>query len=72
VRAECLDWTLIWNRRHAEQVLSIYVEHYNTARPHRGVDLDTPDPPASTGDPSHPIRRTDRLDGLLHEYQRAA
>jgi len=72
VRAECLDWTLIWNRRHAEQVLSIYVEHYNTARPHRGLELDIPDRPASPGDASGPIRRTDRLGGLLHEYQRAA
>jgi hypothetical protein len=30
---------LIWNRRHLERVLSRYVEHYNTGRPHRGVDL---------------------------------
>ncbi|WP_342435364.1 integrase core domain-containing protein [Pseudofrankia saprophytica] len=72
VRAECLDWSLIWNRRHAEQVLSTYVEHYNTARPHRGIDLDTPDPSTPAGDPTSPIRRIDRLGGLLHEYQRAA
>ncbi|ONH25501.1 integrase core domain-containing protein [Pseudofrankia asymbiotica] len=72
VRSECLDWTLIWNRRHAEQILSTYVEHYNTARPHRGIDLGTPDPLAPTGDPSGPIRRIDRLDGLIHEYQHAA
>jgi hypothetical protein len=72
VRAECLDWTLIWNRRHAEHTLSIYVDHYNSARPHRGIDLDTPDPPVSTGERSGPIRRIDRLGGLLHEYQRAA
>ncbi|WP_238428026.1 integrase core domain-containing protein [Frankia nepalensis] len=32
-----MDWTLIWNRCRAEQVLSIYVEHYNTARPHRST-----------------------------------
>jgi hypothetical protein len=36
IRAECLEWTLIWNRRHAERVPSLYVEHYNTPRPHRG------------------------------------
>jgi len=72
VRAECLDWTLIWNRRHTQQVLSIYVEHYNTARPHRGTDLDTPTPQAPAADSAGPIRRIDRLDGLLHEYQRAA
>jgi transposase InsO family protein len=33
VRTECLDWLLIWNRRHLENVLAAYVEHYNTDRP---------------------------------------
>lgn len=37
---ECLDWILIWNRRHLEHVLTDYIRHYNTARPHRGIDLD--------------------------------
>src|SRR5213076_600954 len=34
VRTECLDWVLVWNRRHLEHVLAHYVAHYNTARPH--------------------------------------
>ena len=29
VRAECLDWLLILNRRHLERVLRVYVDHYN-------------------------------------------
>jgi hypothetical protein len=44
VRAECLDWTLIWNRQHLQRVLSAYLEHYNTARPHRGIHLEIPVP----------------------------
>jgi hypothetical protein len=32
VRAECLDWILIWNRRHLERVLRAYVDHYNLGR----------------------------------------
>jgi hypothetical protein len=28
VRAECLDWLLILNRRQLERVLRIYVDHY--------------------------------------------
>src|SRR6266498_1659317 len=32
VRAECLDWLLILNRRHLEAVLRVYVDHYNTQR----------------------------------------
>src|SRR4051812_43016462 len=65
VRTECLDWVLVWNRRHLERVLHQYVAHYNTARPHRGIDLDVPIPPAQptptgVGD----IRRIERIDVL--------
>jgi putative transposase len=44
VRGECLDWTLIWKRAHLQRVLTLYVEHYNTARPHRGLNLEPPVP----------------------------
>ncbi len=37
VREECLDWMLIWGRRHLERVLEEYVRHYNDQRPHRGL-----------------------------------
>jgi transposase InsO family protein len=71
-RVECLDWVLIWNRRHLERVLSAYVDHYNRARPHRGLGLEVPavtdEVPLRTG----PIERVDVLGGLIHEYQRAA
>ena len=46
VRAECLDWLLIAGRRHLEQVLRIYLKHYNEHRPHRALALDAPDRPA--------------------------
>jgi putative transposase len=42
VRTECLDWTLIWNRPQLHRLLTRYLEHYNTASPHRGIDLETP------------------------------
>ncbi|MDT3439322.1 MULTISPECIES: integrase core domain-containing protein [unclassified Pseudofrankia] len=77
VRAECLDWILIWNRRHAEQVLSIYVEHYNTARtpPRPRPRHPRPDDLVRRSewpDQTHRLRRIDRLGGLLHECQHAA
>ena len=40
VRAECLDWLLIVNRRHLERVLRVFVDHYNSHRPHRSLNLD--------------------------------
>ena len=41
-RAECLDWLLIINRRHLERVLRVFVDHYNTHRPHRSLNLNRP------------------------------
>jgi putative transposase len=73
VRAECLDWLLILNRRHLERVLGVYVNHYDRERPHRALEYRVPEsdePPegSTTGE----IRRRDRLGGLIHEYYRAA
>jgi putative transposase len=73
VRAECLDWLLILNRRHLEHVLRVYVEHYNSERPHRALDLRSPQARnAAELTACHPIYRRDRLGGLIHEYYPAA
>jgi len=78
VRAECLDWTLIWNRHHLQRVLTTYLRHYNTARPHRGINLAVPVPvsapqsAAERTDLTGHIQPADVLDGLIHEYHRAA
>src|SRR5664279_3992621 len=77
IRRECLDRMLILGRRHLEAVLSEYVEHYNRHRPHRSLSQhaqSTADAaPALIGelDPTK-LRRTDRLGGLIHEYQLAS
>jgi len=73
-RRECLDWLLIRNERHLERVLTEFVEHYNAARPHRGIDLDVPIPYVSENplDDSIQIQRVDRFGGVLHEYSIAA
>ena len=75
VRTECLDWVLIRNRSHLERVLAVYVEHYNSARPHRSLDLQTPlpahRPPDRTGSTGQ-IERVDRLGGVIREYRHAA
>ena len=76
VRTECLDWLLIVGRSHLEQVLRVYVQHYNGHRPHRALGLAAPDPPAGLTvvgeDRQGRVGRRDLLGGLLHEYRRAA
>ena len=73
VRAECLDWLLILNRRHLERVLRVFVEHYNTQRPHRALAQQPPEPRKPPPTPTvGEIQRRDRLGGLIHEYYRDA
>ena len=74
IRAECLDWTLILGRRHLDQTLRIYAEHYNRERPHRVVGLAPPLAAAGEPIPVGPqdVRRRDLLGGLIHEYHGAA
>jgi putative transposase len=77
VRSECLDWLLIMNRHHLERVLRVFVDHYNTHRPHRSLNLAPPEPSeprvhaVRAHDPSA-IQQRDRLGGLIHEYHLVA
>ena len=73
VRAECLDWLPILNRRHLERVPRVYIEHDNAEPPHRAIALRPPDPPtAPTATTTDKIRRRDKLGRRPYEYYRAA
>jgi transposase InsO family protein len=73
VRRECLDHVLVFGRRHLQRVLGEYTEHYNRARPHRGLDLEPPEPRFDLAKVlRRKVRRRDVLGGLIHEYERAA
>jgi transposase InsO family protein len=87
VRSECLDHLLVVNEAHLERVLRSYARHYNGHRPHQGIAQEIPAPEETaplavvpTIDSRHrhhrhrppPIRRRDRLGGLIHEYELAA
>jgi putative transposase len=75
IRSECLDWLLILNARHLEHTVNVFVDHYNSGRPHRSLGLVPPNgrPPVKPDTIAEPLNvRRDRLGGLLHEYERAA
>jgi putative transposase len=77
VRRECLDRMLIFGRRHLEGVLAEYIAHYNGHRPHRSLGQQAPltlgTHPAPSRDPDLArLRRTDKLGGLIREYELAA
>jgi hypothetical protein len=71
-RRDCLDWLLILGTRHLELVLRDYADHYNVARPHRALQLRPPLPRREPVGLAGPVRRHDRLGGVLHEYSRCA
>ena len=74
VRAELLDWVLVRGPRHLDRLLDTYVSHYNSHRPHRGLDLAAPDSPTADAPQSDlgKIRRRDVLGGFIHEYHARA
>jgi putative transposase len=71
---ECLDYMLILQDHQLHRLVREYVEYYNQARPHQGIEQQIPDwhgqayPFATTG----PIIATPVLNGLHHDYSRAA
>jgi transposase len=77
-RHELLDRTLIFNQAHLLHALREYEHQHNEHRPHRGIANGRPlrPLPEPITEPATltrlPIRRHDRLGGLLHEYDRAA
>jgi len=76
LRRELPGRLLILNERHLRQVLTEYLHHYNTARPHRTLGQL---PPAQAGTPpsqislaGHRLRRKRVPGGLTSEYQAIA
>ena len=70
VRHEVLDLTLVLGRRHLHQLLAAYERHYNSQRPHRGLDLRVPEciHPVAPVNEVPQIERHNVLGGLIHEY----
>ena len=71
VRHECLNKLFILSEVHLCQVLNEYVAYYYTARPHQGLDQQTPIPsPTPIGAGMVCDRKV--LGGIIHDYYRAA
>ena len=71
VREECLDKLLIINQVHLRRVMGEYVEFFNSARPHQGIEQRIPNP-RSIRNPSGPVRYRNVLGGIIHDYYRNA
>jgi putative transposase len=73
LRRELFDRLLIVDEHHLRRVLTEYLQHYNTARPHRALGQLSPAQahirPPKVDLAEHRIRRRQVLGGLTHEYQ---
>jgi putative transposase len=69
LRRECLDHLIVINERHLRALLAEYVAHYNAARPHRALALDSPDGRPVVRLASGRIVARSVLGGLHHEYE---
>ncbi len=82
VQRECLDEVLVLGERHLHTVVQEYVEYFNAARPHQGINqvipqgahLQEAEPTRQIPAPELPGKLTKfpSLGGLHHDYRRAA
>ena len=70
-RTECFDKLIVVNQRHLQAVLTEYVDYYNNARPHQGIDQRIPIVQPHRP-PDGPVQRRDVLGGIIHDYYRKA
>ncbi len=82
VRRECLDEVIVLSERHLHAVVQEYVEYFNAARPHQGINQAIPQVAhLQEAEPTRPIPAPELrgkitkfpiLGGLHHDYRRAA
>ncbi len=75
IRVECLDHFLVIGEKHLNFLVSEYVRHFLSERPHQGVGnaplVESPAPPEDVPRPSD-VRCERSLGGLLQHYHRKA
>ncbi|MBV9763700.1 MAG: transposase [Acidobacteriaceae bacterium] len=74
LRRELLDRVLILNERHLRRILTVYLHHFNTVRPHRTLAQLSPiqaetHPPRLIDLADYQVRHKAVLGGLTSEYQ---
>ena len=73
-RAEVFDQVLVLGRKHLLRLLQAYETHFNSHRPHRGIDPAAPDTlgTSPTSVPADWIERRRVVGGLINEYHGVA
>jgi len=75
VRQECLDHPLILQEKQLQRALYAYVDYFNRARPHQGIQQQIPQSSGSSASPPHEgtkVVAIPILAGLHHDYRKGA
>ena len=70
IRAEVTDRVLVLGPSHLDRLLARFAEHYNSHRPHRGIELASPDTIGILPEVVEiaDVRRRRAVAGLINEY----
>jgi putative transposase len=71
IKEECLDRVIPLGERHLRRTIAEFVGHYEGARNHQGIGNELIQPLGRLNGLG-PIRRRQRLGGMLNYYYRAA
>ena len=72
IKEECLNRVIPLGERHLRRTLAEFVAHYHGERNHQGLGNELIDVPQSDLPVSGPVRRRQRIGGVLSYYYRAA
>jgi putative transposase len=72
IKEECLSRMIFFGQASLEHAVRQYMAHYHTERNHQGLENRLPRPASISALRHHPVRRRQRLGGMLSYYYRAA
>jgi len=72
VKSECLRHFIPLNQKHLRHILTEYAAHYHLERNHQGIGNALIDARASPANDNAPVKRRQRLGGVLSFYERRA
>jgi putative transposase len=72
IRRECLDHVIVFGERYLRRLLKLYVEYYNSSRPHFSLERNSPMPRNVELPSQGRVIAISQVSGLHHLYKRAA
>ncbi len=72
IRRECSDHVVVLNERHLKRLLRSYFAYYHQGRPHRSLEMDSPDGRSVHSPEPGEIIEFPAVHGLHHYYLRKA